>query len=89
MKIETKDLDRIGFLTEYNNHTQARIKIASMFGYLKGYQIALESIDRIHNWEGSLPFPLMSYREDLTGRMFAEIERLDGEEIATKLAQCL
>ena len=82
-------LKKIELLTEYNNHTQARIETAKMFSYCGRYRIIFKKIKDIQELTGYLPYHLGEYRNKLTDEMFKEIELKEGEDIIGALYQVL
>ena len=74
--------------TDQNNHTGAKITIASFFGLSKFKKI-FQLIDQIHDIEGSMPYDLGKYRTSKGCEMMEVIKRLHGDEIYKKVYQSL
>ena len=60
-------------LTQWNAHTSARCKIAAFFKYNDLRKVFL-AIDKIHDYENSLPQSISIYRTEKTKEMMARIE---------------
>ena len=82
-------LKHIADLTNGNNHGGARWYVADLFPYLAIYKRQFELIDKLHEIEGSMPYLLSQYRDNVTLQMFHEIEKHEGFEIKNKVMACL
>jgi len=87
--METKTLDKIADLTQINHHTEARVLLAKQFEYLFKELTIFEAIKKIHDTEGSLPFSIASYRDEITKRALEKIEKLEGKEVSRAIYNCL
>ena len=83
---------KISELTEINNHTEARIKVAKeLLKKTKNddYLEILKAIKKIQNIERHLPFHLMNYRIEVTNKMMIAVENVFGKEVYEQLNKCL
>ena len=79
-----KLLSKIEKLTDYNNHGEARLEIASFFKHKKYIDI-FTLVNKIHDIERSLPMKLGHYREDVYDEMLKLISKEYGEDIAKQI----
>lgn len=84
-----EQLAHVSELTRSNNHTKARIVIASCFPYLAQYKKAFEAIETICNIEKYLPYSLSTYQGEKTAQMIHQIKLTEGQEIVNLIYQTL
>ena len=82
-------LDAIRYMTQNNNHGEAREKIANHYTYCNDFAEIFMNINRIHEIQGSLDYNLSLFRSKITDEMLTRIEKIDGIEEADKIASAL
>ena len=76
--------DELASLTDCNYHTERQILIAHKFGF-KDLERKFRNIDAVHTDAGCLFPDLSQWRWQLADTMNKEIERLYGEELASRI----
>lgn len=83
-------LNELKNLTEYNDHTEARLKIAQFYN-LRKFEKIIIAIKQIRDAEGFMPNSIGLYLNQITGEMFDYIRNFqpDGSEQVKQIKACL
>lgn len=90
MKNNNKEfIDSIAYLTQNNNHGEARERIANHYEYCNDFAEMFMNINRIHTIQGILDNNLSLFRSKLTEDMLKRIEKIDGYDEAHEILRVL
>jgi hypothetical protein len=82
-------IDAVRYMTQNNNHGEARERIANHYGYCGDFAEMFMNINRIHAIQGSLDNNLSLFRSKITDEMLKRIEKIDGIDEANEIASAL
>jgi hypothetical protein len=87
VKVE-KLAQKLSKMTDNNQHTEAAVELAKFVGDKKWITIT-QSIEAIHNAEGSIPLAVVKYRTEIIDRLLNAVGHKMGTPTKTKLGSAL